>query len=133
MRISLSFSARRWVAVQVAAQAVEVDAHSLIRFVVRTAIDHIGGRGPQRSVEANLFVAHSFAEPGGEQQMAQAGLRIVDRLRVLAGLLCWLEGRDVMSEPEARAPFVELLAGDLPIQEAVVVGVPEGLQAVNTG
>ena len=112
------------IAVQMRTHPVQVDAHTLVRIVILGAIDHVRRRGPQRVIEPNLLVPHSFAEPGGEQQVTQLGLRVVDgncivssrrRIRLLP--------RYLVFEREPLPPFVDPFAGCLPIQVPVVVGV----------
>ena len=119
------------IAVKMRAQSVQIDAHPFVGLVVLVPIDHVGCRRAQRRAQPDLFPADAFAEPGGQQQVAQLGLRVVDRHRVLTRRLGRLCRRYVVAERELVPPLVQTVASRRTVQVTMVVGVAKRLQAVD--
>ena len=63
--------------------------------------------------------------------MAQLGLGIVYGGRIIVRRLIGLPRRDVVLEYELAAPLVKPVSCPFPEQPVVIVGIPEGLQAVD--
>ena len=75
------------IAVDVAGEAVEVDADLAVR-LVRVAVGDVGPGGDEGPRKGVRFLPLSFTEPGDEEHPPQLALGFVDRLLISAGLLC---------------------------------------------
>ncbi len=119
------------VAVDVVAEAVEVDAHALVGVVVVGAVGDVGSSGADRAIEAELPAAGAFLEAGRLEQMPQLALTLVDRVGAFVRLLRGLQRGDRVRLGEAGTPGGQALGGEVAVEMLVVVGVAEGLQAVD--
>ena len=96
-----------------------------------TSVDHVGRRGAQGAVQPNLLAAPAFRETGPQQQSTELGLGGVDGDGATARKSrVRLTGRNVVLPRQVAPPLVEALDCVSAVEEAVVVGVAEGLEAV---
>ena len=77
----------RLVAVQVAAQAVQIETDPFVLIVMISSVNDIRSRCADRSVQAELLSSRALLKSRGDQEMSQTALHFVDRMRALAGLL----------------------------------------------
>src|SRR5262245_40379811 len=69
------------IAVQMPAQSIEVDTDALVLGMMRSAIDDVGRRRPDRPVEADLLSPDSLLETGREEQVPQPPFLLIDWMR----------------------------------------------------
>jgi len=66
--------------VEMAAQAVKIDAHAFILLVVRCMVDEIRRRRADSAVKADLPPSNPFFKTGSQQKMPYPPFRFIDRV-----------------------------------------------------